>query len=47
LQTLEELGLITISAKGIVSAVKGAPKTALNNAPLYKDLLERSGNCEK
>ena len=47
LQTLEELGLISCNAKGFVSQVKGAPKTALNNAPIYKDLLERSGNSEK
>lgn len=43
LKTLLELGLISETPNNVYSAVKGAPKTALTNAPTYKTLLERSG----
>lgn len=37
---LEELGLIT-NKNGVLSAVKGAPKTSLLNSPTYKTLTEK------
>lgn len=46
LLTLQDLGLISNNEKGMLTAVKGAPKTALSNSPTYKNLLERSGNIE-
>lgn len=46
IQSLTELGLISKNEKDMFFAVKDATKTALNNAPTYKKLLERSGNCE-
>ena len=37
---LEELGLIA-NKNGVLSAVKGAPKTSLLNSPTYKTLTEK------
>lgn len=43
-KTLEETGLIYLDKSGIYRLCSSASKTSLDKSPLYKNLLERSGN---